>query len=515
VGIGLERVQETNPLTDTEAPDLRHLFRHGFIYLFGAVASQLVGFFLIPLYTHYLTPADYGILEVLDRGLAVLGVMAGLGLARAVVRYYFERPNPDYRRRVLATASITVLASSLAMAALVAACSPWLSRLLLRTPAYATLVSLLALSMALDVAALVPMNAMRAREQSTAFITFSLLRLLMGVGLNIWFLAGMHLGLAGIVYSGLIMNLVTGGLLFALLLRDSGVRIDRQIQREMLGFGAPMAPAGVPILALHYGDRFILQRMVGNAAVGVYGLGYRFGSVLGTLVNNPFGLVWDPYMFKIADKPAAGRIYGRVLTYHQVIAMGGALCLTMLAPALIRLMADRAFWAAAPLVGPVAFGYAVFGAYNVTCAGIVIKKKTGWMPLLTGLAAAVNIGTNLILIRRYGAMGAALATVIAFAWLTVTAGVISQRKLAVHYEAGRLFHLYLVTGACLVIGLVLPLWAPATDTWLRAAALVAFPLGLVVTGFPTPDERALLGGLRRRRGWRPGAPAAEVRGDDA
>ena len=101
------RAQESNPLTDTEAPDLRHLFRHGFVYLAGAVGTQLIGFFLIPLYTHYLTPADYGILEILDRGLGALGVLGGLGLARAVVRYYFEQMDDDYRRRVLATGSLT------------------------------------------------------------------------------------------------------------------------------------------------------------------------------------------------------------------------------------------------------------------------------------------------------------------------------------------------------------------------------------------------------------------------
>lgn len=308
VGTAQDHAEQTNPLADTGAPDLRHLFRHGAVYLIGAVSSQLIGFFLIPLYTHYLTPSDYGILEILERGLAVLGILGGLGLARAVVRYYFEQVDDDYRRRVLATASLTVLASSLGVAALVAGLSPWVSCVLLKTPSYASLVALVAISLGLEVAAAVPMAAMRAREQSTAFITFSLIRLLMGVGLNIWFLAGLHWGLVGIIYSSVIVNLVTGAALFGLLLRDSGLRFDRMVQGHMLRFGAPVAPAGIPVLALHYGDRFILQRLVGNATVGIYSLGYRFGSVLGTLINNPFGLVWDPYMYKVAGRPSAGRI---------------------------------------------------------------------------------------------------------------------------------------------------------------------------------------------------------------
>lgn len=508
VGKGQEDAAQSNPLADTEAPDLRHLFRHGSVYLIGAVSSQLIGFFLIPLYTHYLTPADYGILEILERGLAVLGILGGLGLARAVVRYYFEQTDDEYRRRVLATGSLTVLASSLGLAAVAAALSPWLSVVLLKTSGYAYLVALTAAGIGLEVAAAVPMAAMRAREQSTAFITFSLIRLLMGVGLNIWFLAGLHLGLVGIIYSSLIVNLVTGAVMFALLLRESGLRFDRTVQRDMLRFGAPVAPAGIPVLALHYGDRFILQRLASNAAVGIYSLGYRFGSVLGTLVNNPFGLVWDPYMYKVAGRPSAGRIYGRVLTYHQIITMAGALCLTLLAPELIRLMADPKYWAASTLVGPVAFGYAVYGAYNVTYSGIVITKKTGWLPLLSTAAALVNIGANLLLIPRMGAMGAAVATVISFAWLTVTTGVVSQRKLPVAYEAGRLFHLYLIIGACLAIGLLLPRVAPGADLWLRIGAFVVLPVALIVTGFPTAEERAALRGardwaLRRLKGTSP------------
>jgi len=497
-GTDEHRAQEASPLAETEAPDLRHLFRHGFIYLAGALGSQLIGFFLIPLYTHYLTPADYGILEVLDRGLGVLAVLSGLGLARAVVRYYFEQIDDDYRRRVLATGSLTVLASALGVAALAAVFSPWLSVLLLKTPGYAHLIALMAFGIGLDVAAGVPMAAMRAREQSSAFVAFSLARLLIGVGLNIWFLAGLHLGLVGIIYSSLIMNLVTGAALFILLLRDSGLRFDRTVQGDMLRFGAPVAPAGIPIVALHYGDRFILQRMASNAVVGVYSLGYRFGSVLGTLINNPFGLVWDPYMYKVADRPSAGRIYGRVLTYHQLITMAGALCLTLLAPNLIRLMADPKYWDATVLVGPVAFGYAVFGAYNVTYSGIVIKKKTGWLPALSTVAALVNIGANLLLIPRMGAMGAALATLISFAWLTITTGLISQRKLPVAYEASRLFHLYVVVGVCLGVGVLLPQALPSAEAWLRVGALVAFPFLLMITGFPSADERVALRGLRDR-----------------
>jgi O-antigen/teichoic acid export membrane protein len=509
VAEGETSAPESNPLADAEAPDLRHLFRHGSVYLIGAVSSQLIGFFLIPLYTHYLTPADYGILEILERGLAVLGILGGLGLARAVVRYYFEQTDDDYRRRVLATASLTVLASSLGLAAVVVALSPWLSVVLLKTSSYAYLVTLTAIGIGLEVACAVPMAAMRAREQSTAFITFSLIRLLMGVGLNIWFLAGLHLGLVGILYSSVIVNLVTGAVMFGLLLRESGLRFDRAVQRDMLRFGAPVAPGGIPMLALHYGDRFILQRLASNAAVGIYSLGYRFGSVLGTLINNPFGLVWDPYMYKVAGRPSAGRIYGRVLTYHQVITMAGALCLTLLAPDLIRLMADRKFWAASELVGPVAFGYAVYGAYNVTFSGIVITKRTGWLPLLSTVAALVNIGANFLLIPRYGAMGAAFATLISFAWLTVTTGVVSQRKLPVVYEARRLFHLYLVVGACLAMGLLLPRVAPGADVWLRVGALVLLPVALMATGFPTAEERTVLRGLRDRalRRLRSGPPA--------
>ena len=302
----------------------------------------------------------------------------------------------------------------------------------------------------------------------------------------------------GIIYSSLIMNLVTGAALFILLLRDSGLRFDRTVQGDMLRFGAPVAPAGIPIVALHYGDRFILQRMASNAVVGVYSLGYRFGSVLGTLINNPFGLVWDPYMYKVADRPSAGRIYGRVLTYHQLITMAGALCLTLLAPNLIRLMADPKYWDATVLVGPVAFGYAVFGAYNVTYSGIVIKKKTGWLPALSTVAALVNIGANLLLIPRMGAMGAALATLISFAWLTITTGLISQRKLPVAYEASRLFHLYVVVGVCLGVGVLLPQALPSAEAWLRVGALVAFPFLLMITGFPSADERVALRGLRDR-----------------
>ena len=88
---------------------LKNLVRDAGVYGLGIVATRLVGFFMIPIYTRVLTPADYGVLDAISRLVDALSLLLALGVAQSVMRYYNEPVDEAGRRRFESTALLMIL----------------------------------------------------------------------------------------------------------------------------------------------------------------------------------------------------------------------------------------------------------------------------------------------------------------------------------------------------------------------------------------------------------------------
>src|ERR1035438_4662389 len=85
--------------------------RHSLVYGLGSVAVKGLGFLMVPFYTHYLKPADYGILEILDLSISLLGMVLNMGITAALLRSYAAAASPEQKRKVVSTAFLFVAAT--------------------------------------------------------------------------------------------------------------------------------------------------------------------------------------------------------------------------------------------------------------------------------------------------------------------------------------------------------------------------------------------------------------------
>src|SRR2546423_10760336 len=89
----------------TAAPfNMSRIGRHGLIYGAGVLLSKAVAFFMLPVYTHYLTPADYGVLQLIDMVLEGASIVAGSRLAAGIFPFYHKAETDDEPRAALSTA---------------------------------------------------------------------------------------------------------------------------------------------------------------------------------------------------------------------------------------------------------------------------------------------------------------------------------------------------------------------------------------------------------------------------
>jgi O-antigen/teichoic acid export membrane protein len=184
---------------------------------------------------------------------------------------------------------------------------------------------------------------------------------------------------------------------------------------------------------LTFSDRYFLNHFSTTAEVGIYALAYRFSFALSAFAVAPFGLVWEPRRFEVAKRPDAGQIYRRMFFYLSLALIGGAAAMTVLVEDVLHVMSAPEFWPAHMAV-PLILVATILQQWTTYCnLGIYLRDRTDLYAWAAVIGVVVVLGLNALLIPRYGMMGAAWATVAAYAVRFVIVYVISQRLYHIAY----------------------------------------------------------------------------------
>jgi O-antigen/teichoic acid export membrane protein len=225
----------------------------------------------------------------------------------------------------------------------------------------------------------------------------------------------------------------------------------------------------------------------------VYNIGVSLGLGL-KLFLSAFETAWAPFYFREMTSAGAPRTFRTISTY-----VFGALVLLVAGLAavgrdLVRLMTAPTYHGAAAVVPWIGLAVGLQGIYLLTSIGLNITKRTAYYPVVTGAATIAAVGASLLLVPRYGILGAAWSNVIAYGVLAAVGMALSQRFYPIHYEWPRVWRLTAagvlaaVTGR-LVVG---PTVAPLAGVLVRGACAVAVFAGtLAATGFFRPREVAV------------------------
>jgi O-antigen/teichoic acid export membrane protein len=462
---------------------LGELARHSAIYGLGSLVSRFIAVLLLPVYTRYLTPADYGLIETLIALSAILVVLLAAGVKSAFFRFYFDVKDEAGKLRVIRTSFwFTMAMATAGLVAGLALAGP-ISQFLFDTSSHANLVRAAFVGLWANVNYEQVTSLFRVEQRSVAYLIATLINLGLTVGATLLFVVVWEVGPIGVIVGNFTGTLLVYFGLLAYRRQQLGLEWDRDLLREMNRFGMPLVPSALFLWALNFSDRFFLVKLSGPREVGLYSIGVRMASAI-ILFLAAFRTAWPAFAYSIEDDQEAKRAYSFVLTYIVVITSWMALGLGVLAPWLVRLLTTPSFYSAERVVAPLAFAAAAFGAYIVVVIGIGRARKTRSNWVITGAACVLNIGLNLLLIPTYGMIGAAVATIAAYATLFVGMAWRAQRIYPVPYQWRRVATAAGVAIALTVVGRV-------TDPPLAAAIVIvaAYPLVLLPLGFYLPEER--------------------------
>jgi O-antigen/teichoic acid export membrane protein len=409
---------------------------HTLIYGLGAVLGKGVGLLMLPVYTRYLTPADYGVMELIEMTLDVISIIGGAQLAMGIFRYYHKAKTQADRYAVVSTALIALGLSYFIVGMTSFLLAPWLSTLVFGSGVHTGLIRIASISLIFQSLLTVPLSFARVQDRSLLFVAANLLRMVVGLSLNVLFLVGMGMGVRGILLSGLIANLVVGTWLTVLVVREVGVRFSPHATRDLLRYGVPMMATQVATFFLTFGDRYFLQASSDTTVVGLYALAYQFAFLMAFFGAMPFMRVWDQKRFAVAERPDRDEIYARGFIYLNVLLLTMALGIGIFVQDLLYVMTTPAFHPAATLVPILLVAYVIQSWTSLQDIGILVRERTEFVTLGNWLAAGTALVAYAVLVPRYLGLGAAIATLIAFLVRHLIIVSISQWLWPVRYRWG-------------------------------------------------------------------------------
>jgi len=448
---------------------LKKLLSQTAIYGLSSVIGRLLNYLLVPLYTRYFLPAEYGVVTELYAYVAFLVIVLTYGLETAFFR--FSKKNNDIKV-VYSTALISLIVSSVIFVVLMfvfsSSIASWMGY-----AGHTEYIEWFAIIIALDAVASISFARLREQEKAIRFALVRLVNIFINIGLNLYFIVYQEFGIEYIFIANLIASIVTLVVLFPEMINSSW-RFDKVLWKKMMIYALPLLIAGLAGMTNETIDRILLKHLLPNTEIaaselGLYGAFYKL-SIIMTLFIQTFRFAAEPFFFAQEKEGGSRKIYADVMKYFTIIMAVIFLGVTIFYDIIKGFLGseyhdERGFLVVSILLLANLF----LGIYYNLSIWYKLTEKTKYGAYLSVFGAIITLALNFMLIPIIGFVGSAWATLVCYFSMTVASYYLGKRHFPIPYQVGRI-GLYLLG----MLGIYFLLNFLESNMWFNSLYLVGF-----------------------------------------
>jgi O-antigen/teichoic acid export membrane protein len=487
---------------DSRLPgDFKRLAGGTAVYATGTLVVRGLAFLLLPVYTRFLTPADFGVLAFTTAVTSALLTLITVNLHGSVTFLYFNAVNEDQRRRNIGTVWIAMLLFSISAAWLIDRTGAHLASSISLSVAFDPYVRLAVWIALLNTLSLIPLNLLQIEERPARYAVLSICGALVATGLILWFVVIRGEGAYGLLMGTLLGAMIMTAPYVWTVARRIRLAFDGRCLRWALAYSLPLVLHNFAAWMLALSDRVILERFVSLEQLGLYSIGYLLASaiyVFGTTINSALTPIVFRRISGISDAAARSDL-ARLATYFAAAVLWAALGLVVLAGVLLRVLTTPAYLDAEKIMPWVALGMLMHALYLVPANLLFARERTWTIAAATLSSGVIVVALNFWWIPRFGILGAAWASAAGYGLMLLFVWFAAQRVYPLAYEYSRLAKLSAAAAALLAAASACSFADPWADALWRAVLWLAFPFLLLALKFYHSGELQLA--LRLAR-WR-------------
>lgn len=391
-------------------------------YSASMIFERSIVFLLLPFYTNLLTPAEYGIYSILISTITILGFVVSFGIENGLLKMTAESTDISVLNSTtfwgmffpgtLITVAIFVFSGEF-------------SNLLFQNTDYSLLVKLSALILFSD-------NVLRfflfgevGEQRAKIYFYVSVIKGVLIVSLNIYLVAFLKMGLEGVMLSYLFTTLIISTGLILLRYHKVKLCFNIKIFKKIFYFGFPVMLTSVFFTLLNFIDTYLLQYYKGSQAVGEYSASYKIGFGMHIIITG-FNMAAIPFTSQVMkERPNDKKIFNTMLSTLFSIMISVFMFVSVFHAEIVTTkifgysVIAEDYQNAIGIIPLILFSYICYGIYMNFALPFYHREKTVDLAIVTGIAVAINILLNFILIPLFSFWGSAIATLVSFFTLMI------------------------------------------------------------------------------------------------
>lgn len=386
----------------------KDLAKNTAIVSIGKICTQLITFFLLPVYTAVLSNEEYGVVDLLNTLTSLLLPIATLQIEQGIFRYLLDcRENKEKQTTLITTVSKFILVQSAICILIFLCASPFIHN----EYKYFLMANLL-----MGILSSISLQICRGLGDNKTYAVGSFITGALTVILNVIFIVAFKWGAYGMLIATAISNLLCAIYVFVKKKIYKYIDIkqnDKKLLKDIVKYSVPLIPNMISWWIVSASDRTIISAVIGVAQNGIYSAANKFSGIFSTLYS-VFNLTWTESASININSEDRDEFFSKIFDF--IVRFFGSLCLGTIAvmPFVFGILVNEKF-AESYYQIPILILGSVFNILVSFLGSVYVAKKlTKEIAKTSIIAAIINIVVNVALINQIGLYAASISTVIAY-----------------------------------------------------------------------------------------------------
>lgn len=386
----------------------KDLAKNTAIVSIGKICTQLITFFLLPVYTAVLSNEEYGVVDLLNTLTSLLLPIATLQIEQGIFRYLLDcRENKEKQTTLITTVSKFILVQSAICILIFLCASPFIHN----EYKYFLMANLL-----MGILSSISLQICRGLGDNKTYAVGSFITGALTVILNVIFIVAFKWGAYGMLIATAISNLLCAIYVFVKKKIYKYIDIkqnDKKLLKDIVKYSVPLIPNMISWWIVSASDRTIISAVIGVAQNGIYSAANKFSGIFSTLYS-VFNLTWTESASININSEDRDEFFSKIFDF--IVRFFGSLCLGTIAvmPFVFGILVNEKFEESYYQI-PILILGSVFNILVSFLGSVYVAKKlTKEIAKTSIIAAIINIVVNIALINQIGLYAASISTVIAY-----------------------------------------------------------------------------------------------------
>lgn len=389
---------------------IKIFFKNSFIYTIGTILTRGISILLVPIYTRYLSPSEYGIIDLFVILASLISLTVALEINQAVVRFYQDTTSEKEKMQYVSTAFMFTVFAYLLYLILSFVFSDTFTIWLLDDLVYENIFLLATGAIVTKGLFYFTQGQLKWQILPRESITVSIIHVIIVAIVAVYLLVIENMKVESIFIGQIVGNII--GMFISIYYTKKSYNFVFVYKKfkEMVAFSYPLVFSGIAIFVALFIDRIAIKYFLGLDELGIYGLAYRFAAIT-SLVMIGFQSSLSPLIYKYYKEERTPQDIVKLFNIFVLFALFVITGSILFSKEVIVLMSTEAFYDAAPII-PILVMAIFFINMYIFVPGLAIAKKTKIVATISIVGALLNSALNFIFIPMIGLEGAAYATLI-------------------------------------------------------------------------------------------------------